>query len=829
MAGICITRQTVLLTLVALLLGSPAGLSAADTRKPAETDARLHADGKGWRLDRARIADPHRPRVLLVGDSILNGYLGRAIAGLDGRAYVDAWVNPYHQSEQLNRLLAEVLANGPYDVVHFNMGLHGWAEGRIKRGTFEPLTKAYVAVLRAKLPKARLIWASSTPVTAQGKPTELEPDINPIIVEHNRMAARVMAEMKVPVNDFYALLINKRHLARGDRFHWNAPAYELLANAVVESVLRELGHTHGAGPAASRAADATGVLVEAERFGHKGGWVVDQQFVDQMGSPYLLAHGMGRPVANAKTEITFPAVGTYRLWVRTRNWVPGPWDPPGRFKVLVNGKPAATVFGTQSGWAWQDGGVLAIDRPQTTVELADLTGFEGRCDALYFTRDLRATPPHDATALAAWRDRLHNRPATPQSAGKFDLVIVGGGIAGCAAALAADRQGLAVALVHDRPVLGGNASSEVRVHTLGIYGQGQALLEKIDTKHYPNGSADALLDEAKRHQNMAAAKHVKIFLSWRASGVNVEGRRIRSVDAFQVESGKTLRFAATQLIDATGDGWVGFRAGAEFRYGREPKTEFGEAWDRYGELWSPAQADRRVMGASVLWNSRKAASPSTFPAVPWAADVARGKPAVQGEWQWEYSADDKHQVDDAEEIRDHVLRAIYGSFAAAKQAPQYANQELAWVAYVAGRRESRRLVGDYIYTMNDMLAGTRFPDSVVEEIREIDVHYQRVLAKGYQRDERDFLSEALFRKVPRYYIPFRCLYSKNIANLLMAGRCFSCSHVGLGGPRVMRTCGQMGLATGYAASLCKKHAADPRAIYQHHLAELLTLVRGDGP
>lgn len=174
-----------------------------------EPDARLQADGKGWRLDKAKINDPKRPRVLLVGDSILNGYLKSVIAQLEGKAYVDAWVNPYNQSEHVNRLLAEVLENGPYDVVHFNMGLHGWQKGRIKEGTFEPLTKAYVQVIKDKLPRAKIIWASSTPVTVKDKPGNLFPEINDIIVEHNRMAARVMKEMDVPVNDFYALLAPK--------------------------------------------------------------------------------------------------------------------------------------------------------------------------------------------------------------------------------------------------------------------------------------------------------------------------------------------------------------------------------------------------------------------------------------------------------------------------------------------------------------------------------------------------------------------------------------------------------------------------------------------
>ena len=226
-----------------------AHLHAADAPKlPAatESDSRLQSDGKGWRLDKAKIADPKRPRVLLIGDSILNGYLKSVVAALDGKAYVDAWVNPYNQSEHLNKtILPEVLANGPYDVVHFNMGLHGWQEGRIKPGTFEPLTKGYVEVLRAKLPNAKIIWASSTPVTAKDKPADLDSEINPIIIDHNRMAAKVMAEMNVPVNDFYTLLVDQRALARGDRFHWTPPAYKLLADLITDSILKALPKAAG--------------------------------------------------------------------------------------------------------------------------------------------------------------------------------------------------------------------------------------------------------------------------------------------------------------------------------------------------------------------------------------------------------------------------------------------------------------------------------------------------------------------------------------------------------------------------------------------------------
>lgn len=222
-------------SLIHLLLAFIAASSFAQ-----ETDARLHSDGKGWRLDQAKRTDETRPRVLLVGDSILNGYLKTVTKALEGKAYVDAWVNPYAQSPYLNKLLAEVLAHGPYDVVHFNMGLHGWQAGRIKEGTFEPLTKAYVEVIREKCPKAAIIWASITPVTIKGEPGKLSPEINPIIIDHNARAAKVMAELNVPVNDFYALLAPRLDLARGDQFHWTPPAYTMLAEAAVKMIEQKL-------------------------------------------------------------------------------------------------------------------------------------------------------------------------------------------------------------------------------------------------------------------------------------------------------------------------------------------------------------------------------------------------------------------------------------------------------------------------------------------------------------------------------------------------------------------------------------------------------------
>jgi hypothetical protein len=561
------------------------------------------------------------------------------------------------------------------------------------------------------------------------------------------------------------------------------------------------------------------VLVEAESFSSKGGWKVDQQFDQIMGSSYLLAHGMGKSVDNAETIVTFPKKNDYHLWVRTKNWVPGDWDAPGRFQVIVNGKLLDTVFGTIPGWTWQYGGRVAISDTEVPVELQDLTGFDGRCDALYFSTDKKDVPPNELKIMSEWRRKKMDSPKVPPPAGDFDVVIVGGGIAGCGAALAAEEQGLKVALIHDRPVLGGNASSEVRVHTLGVHGSVGRILKGIDTEHWKNGSAEAVSDTNKRHRTMDATS-VQQFLEWRASGVVMDGNRIVSVDARHITTGKVLRFSAPQFIDCTGDGWIGYWAGADFRYGRESRHEFDEGWDRHGELWSPKTPDNRVMGSSILWNSHKLKKPSSFPSVPWAKDVAKEYQAINGEWQWEYSTDELSQIDDAEEIRDHMFRAIYGSFSNAKKNPENDKVALKWVAYIAGKRESRRLMGDYIYTMTDVTRHREFPDTVVEEVRDIDVHVQRKLLGKPQ----DFLSKALFRETEVYFIPFRCLYSRNIENLMMAGRCFSCSHIGLGGPRVMNTTGQMGIATGYAAALCEKYNATPREVGKIHIEELRDLI-----
>ena len=593
------------------------------------------------------------------------------------------------------------------------------------------------------------------------------------------------------------------------------------------------GYCYGQGP---------GILVEAESFLNKGGWVVDPQFVEQMGSPYLLAHGMGIPVKDASTTLKILAPGLYHVWVRTKNWAPGKWDAPGRFQVLMDGVILKNQLGLNAGWNWEYAGNIKLAKGQRTLALHDLTGFEGRCDALYLTLSDKEKLPDDLAELKKWRSEKSGENLVPEKSEQFDLVVVGGGIAGCAAAIAAAEHGLKVALVHDRPVLGGNASGEIRVHTLGIYGKFERILKMIDTEHYPNGSAEALKEDEKRLQNVQKYTNIHLYLNFRAYAANAQNGKITSVDARQTTSGEQIRFESPLFVDCTGDGWIGYWAGAEYMYGREASSQYGEAWEAKGQLWSPDRADNSVMGSSVLWNSENAGKKVDFPEVPWAMEVAKKYAEKNGEWFWEYSHNDLSQIDDAETIRDHMFRAIYGSFYNYKHPVARNNRDdkaeignvdlreqqaradslqLKWVSYLLGKRESRRLTGDYIYTFNDTRDNREFEDAVVFEKREVDVHFQVNLQ---DTAKPDFLSEAMFYKTKPYQLPYRTLYSKNIDNLFMAGRNFSTSHVGLGGPRVMRTTGQMGAAVGLAASLCKKYHCTPREIYQSHLQEYLQLI-----
>ena len=242
---------------------------------------------------------------------------------------------------------------------------------------------------------------------------------------------------------------------------------------------------------------AEDILVEAEGFADSGGWVNDPQFLDAMGSPYLLAHGLGRPVRAATTTVRIAQPGLYRLWVRTKDWVPS--HHPGIFRVLVNGTELDVTFGNQGDdWFWQPGGTVDLRAGNTVLELKDLTGFDGRCDAIFLSDDPASQPPPSPDEeMAAWRRWLLGLPDIPPVAGQFDVVVVGGGIPGCSAALAAARLGQKVALIQNRPVLGGNGSTEIGITPRG---QNRTIVEE--------------LVGPERERVLRAEKNIALYLGW---------------------------------------------------------------------------------------------------------------------------------------------------------------------------------------------------------------------------------------------------------------------------------------------------------------------------
>ena len=572
------------------------------------------------------------------------------------------------------------------------------------------------------------------------------------------------------------------------------------------------------------------VLVEAEGFDDGGGWVVDLQGIDEMGSPYVLAHGMGVPVGDASTTVEFASAGKYHVWVRTRNWA-GPWDAlaaPGKFQVLIGGEPLPVVFGTEgTQWHWQRGGAVDIGGRKVALVIRDLTGFEGRCDAIVFTTDSAFVPPNEGEAMSAFRRELLNLPGEPEDAGEFDLVVVGGGMAGTCTAISAARLGLAVALIQNRPVLGGNNSSEVRVHLNGEinlppYPALGDVVRELDSGYRGNAQPAGHYDDDKKLRVVKAEKNLRLFLNTHAFKVEKQGGKIAAVIARNTRTSRQLRFGAPLFVDCTGDGTIGFLAGADYRMGRESRGETGESL-------APEKADKMTMGMSVQWYSGEADERTTFPDCPWAAQFTQEscQPVFRGDWDWETGMN-RDQITEAEFIRDYSFRVIYGNWAFMKnhseQKAKYANRRLQWVAYVGGKRESRRLLGDLILCQQDIQQDTIFPDAFVTATWTIDLHYPNPQNTKHF-PEAEFRSIAEFGKKNPYPVPYRCLYSRNVPNLMMAGRNISVTHVALGTTRVMRTCGMMGELLGMAASLCRKYETTPRGVYNDHLDELKELAR----
>ncbi|MBT5381025.1 MAG: FAD-dependent oxidoreductase [Opitutae bacterium] len=562
------------------------------------------------------------------------------------------------------------------------------------------------------------------------------------------------------------------------------------------------------------------ILVETESFSDHGGWKLDTQFIREMGSPYLLAHGLGTPVKDATTTIEIKEGGAYQLFARTKDWVArwGGKGQPGRFQIIINGTPAKATFGTKGAeWDWQGGGKISLKKGKNTLALRDLTGFNGRCDAIYLTT-FKEVPPNDSGILPDWRRELLGLPEKSLEK-DYDLVVIGGGYSGMGAAISGARMGCKVALIQDRPVLGGNGSSEVRVWAKGNIRRGKyprigEIIEEISDKAKKSPGTYEEFEDAKKERIVRAEKNIDLLLNHHAFKVEASKTRIEAVHAFNTRTGETTRFTGKFFVDGTGHGTIGFLAGAD--HTMTPKGRMGMS-----NMWAWANEEKAV----------------DFPKTSWALDLNMADfpypRAFHGQWFWE-SGYDKDALGDAEGIRDWNLRAVFGAFNAMKNrdgADKHKNATLTWVAYVGGPRESRRLLGDVVLTEEDVVSKRDFPDGCVPSTWSIDLHYPKEqYAKKFP--DNPFISYAVHGKgVDRSYgypVPYRCFYSRNIENLFMAGRCISVTHKALGTVRVMKTCGMMGEVVGRAASICIKRGCLPRDVYKSYLDDLIELINLPG-
>jgi hypothetical protein len=423
-------------------------------------------------------------------------------------------------------------------------------------------------------------------------------------------------------------------------------------------------------------------------------------------------------------------------------------------------------------------------------------------------------------------DETRTLPHLQQQA---DLVVLGGGLAGTAAAIAAARRGLKVLLVTNRPMLGGNSSSEIRVWVCGATAHGGQkyaretgiMGEWFVENQYRNEEGNPYYWDQVVLDSVRAEKNITLWLNTDVTKVEATGpaekRRILSVTGWQQGSEHWITFTAPQFIDATGDGSLGYLAGAEFRRGREAASEWGEEW-------APMAADSHQLGSTMLLYVKDLGRPVKFVPPSIAIDISKTPIAVHRNikatnsgchyWWIEYGGE-LDVVQQNEQVRDELWKVIYGIWDYIKNSGKFDadNLTLEWVGSLPGKREYRRMLGDYVFRQQDVMEQTDFEDRIGFGGWSIDLHaFAGVYHAGVP-------AKNLF-SAGTYHIPYRILYSRNVENMLMAGRNVSATHVGFGTLRVMATCAVMGEAAGAGAAIAHLNGITPRQVSELKTAEL---------
>ena len=413
-----------------------------------------------------------------------------------------------------------------------------------------------------------------------------------------------------------------------------------------------------------------------------------------------------------------------------------------------------------------------------------------------------------------------------------DLCVVGGGIAGMSAAVAAAREGTKVVLMHERPVLGGNASSEIRMCISCAQGKNNretGLVEEIFLENlYRNPTKSfaiwdtVLYDMIRREENITLLLNCTCMDAETEEGAYAYGRtrKIRSVTGYQMTTQRFYEVRAKHFCDSSGDSILAPLTGAEFRLGRESKGEFGEDT-------SVEEADSMTMGMSCLIQGRETHEPVKFTAPAWSTPLteehfqhrnADPYHPTQNYWYLELGGN-RDTIGDTEEIRDELLGLAAGTWNYIKNSGRYAteNWDLDFLGFLPGKRESRRMCGEYMITQRDVCDGIVFEDEIAFGGWPVDDHFP---GGFYHRG----VPNTDFKTKSPYSIPYRALYSKNVDNLYFAGRNISMTHMAMSSVRIMGTCSLLGAAVGKAASIAAKEGIAPQDVYLKHMRRLQQLL-----
>lgn len=406
---------------------------------------------------------------------------------------------------------------------------------------------------------------------------------------------------------------------------------------------------------------------------------------------------------------------------------------------------------------------------------------------------------------------------------KADLCVIGGGMAGINVAISAARLGVKVALIHERPVFGGNASSEIRMWICGVRDfayRETGIAEEINLEnYYYNPTKNYYLWDSVLYNKVHSETNITPLLNCTCFDATMDGVKIASVTAYQMTTQTMYEITADTFADCSGDSILAPLTGAEFMCGREAQSEYGEPMQTHIER------DKKTMGNSCLLQARKTDRKIVFKAPEWAEKVSVEKlkskyvnlfNPYENFWYIELGGV-MDTISQAEDINKRLIALCLGVWDTIKNSGEFDADyfELEFMGFLGAKRESRRMMGDYVLTANDIMQARVFEDTVAYGGWLLDDHYP----EGFDGGESNYTISV---KKP-YGIPYRCLYSKNIENLFFAGRNISATHMAMSSARVMGTCSIIGQAVGTAASLCKKYGITPRGV-NNHVEELQQLL-----